>query len=457
MLPSADLRPPAVGSHEPFRCVAANLEAAFNFADTQTNAQRGRSIFRFSLHSDEVLSVDRLDRDMVLALNGNAVQSSKVREEDCPLPPPPKCLSEPRAESDLQQSSAPVPDATTVRFHHVAFTEGRSSRNSRSGRSTLDAATTLERPTGRSATPPPPDAPPSPPEPISLDLSSKTSLFALVSVRRRCLVKSLRMQSDRMQSDKTSDDATFARPSDGPGALKRALRTAKEPMVRHFSGALMSGPLWCAWSLNVAHYVITLFLSAWVMLKASSEADVIYRCEQDYWLTVFVTFTLSFFVDVVLFDPFMIAALYTLQARRTTSELMEIHEARASLARESLGTHDANEQSGSVAPSDSVNLRAQPQLKRQGSSGGLAARTPTSRNTALGASRVSLRASSVGFELSSQKGAPSRRTSARALIEPKSPRQVKSGRARAARCSFEGEGPLMLADQASSGMPTERV
>ena len=83
-----------------------------------------------------------------------------------------------------------------------------------------------------------------------------------------------------MQSDVVAgSDVARASSPDGPSAPKNKLLVAREPTVRHFTGTRMNGPLRCAWSLNVAHYVITLFLSAWVMLKASSEADVIYRRE----------------------------------------------------------------------------------------------------------------------------------------------------------------------------------
>ena len=80
-----------------------------------------------------------------------------------------------------------------------------------------------------------------------------------------------------MQSDGAGSDVASEFSPDGPNAPKGNQRAAEKPMVRHFTGTRMNGPLWCAWSLNVAHYLITLLLSAWVMLKASSEADVIYR------------------------------------------------------------------------------------------------------------------------------------------------------------------------------------
>ena len=163
------------------------------------------------------------------------------------------------------------------------------------------------------------------------------------------------------------------------------------------------------------------------------------RCQKDYWLTVFVTFTLSFFVDVVLFDPFMIAALYTLQARRTTNELAKIHEARASMAGDSTGSNALSERSDSVVRSDNhiVSAGWPPMIAKMDS----------------GASATALRG-----ESSPRRGAAAGRMSCKPLVEPESPRQVKSGGARLGRSSIIGsEGPPMLAHQASSDMYTERV
>ena len=46
--------------------------------------------------------------------------------------------------------------------------------------------------------------------------------------------------------------------------------------------------------------LLVLFLCAWLLLKGHPEAaGSIYRCEKDFWSNVFITYIITFFVDVV--------------------------------------------------------------------------------------------------------------------------------------------------------------
>ena len=87
------------------------------------------------------------------------------------------------------------------------------------------------------------------------------------------------------------------------------------PTARYFTGGRIHGYLMCAWLTNGCHLLIVLFLCAWVLLKGHpAAANSTYRCEKDFWSNVFLTFALSFMLDVLALDPFFIAAIYTIYA-----------------------------------------------------------------------------------------------------------------------------------------------